>query len=156
MIDVASGEITFSEKAAGAYFIPNRIPLQQYEDTMQNGVRKAADNGVGKLRSALAKRFPLKGYIIQIKDKPDDSKQKMVQINIGRNVGLKAGTEFTVYTFRELDDTVHDKKVCSVEALPVILRTDDHSRADMTWTSVKGKPETARLLKLDQLVEKKP
>ncbi|MBM4272447.1 MAG: hypothetical protein FJ139_09895 [Deltaproteobacteria bacterium] len=157
ILDVETGEVLFSDKVAGKQII-GKTPYPNY-DALIGGIKKAAAKGLEDARPKLSKWFTVKGYIRQLRTSPD-GKQRVASINIGEKMGLKPGSALKVYTFEEMEDEdpVSGKKsvTCNMVTLPVELTITDQIQAESAWTTVEGKPEAVKRVKVGQLVERKP
>jgi curli biogenesis system outer membrane secretion channel CsgG len=155
ILDVESGEVVLSKKMTGKHII-GKIPYPNY-DALIGGIKKAASKSLETARPELSKYFPLKGYITMIKNSPD-AKEKAVRISIGEKVGIKPGNELFVYTFEEVEDPMSGKKECDVQKLPIsLVVSSDQLQPNVAWAMVEaGKPEQLRMVKVGQLVERKP
>jgi hypothetical protein len=64
------------------------------------------------------------------------------------------------YTFEEMEDedpVSGSKKItCNIVKLPVELIVTDQIQADSAWTTVEGKPQDLKRVKVGQLVERQP
>lgn len=153
ILDVETGEVVLSKKMSGRHVI-GKIPYPNY-DAMIGGIKKAATKALQDSRPDLSKYFLLKGYVIQIKTSPDGTKRAAL-INIGEKEGLKAGQEFFVYTFEEVEDPMTGKKECDSPRLPIKLVVTDQIQPDRAWAHIEGKPEQIKMVKVGQLVERVP
>ena len=153
ILDVETGEVLLSKKMTGKQNI-GKMPYPNY-DALIGGIKKAAAQGLKTLRPDMSKYFPLKGYIVQIKNSPD-GKERAALINIGEKEALKSGHHLFVYTFEEVEDPLSGKKECDAPKLPVELIVTDQLQPDRAWTIVDGKPEQFGLIKAGQLVERVP
>ncbi|MCX7815889.1 MAG: CsgG/HfaB family protein [Syntrophales bacterium] len=155
ILDVESGEVVFSKKLAGRYVI-GKTPTLTF-DAIIGAIKKAAGNSLQNARPELSKYFPLKGYITLVK-RSADGKEKAVRVNIGEKAGLKPGHELYVYNFEEVVDPMSGKKECDVQRLPLVLQVSaDQLQQNAAWALVKAeKPELLNLVKVGQLVERKP
>ncbi|MCX7981922.1 MAG: CsgG/HfaB family protein [Syntrophales bacterium] len=153
IIDVETGEVVLSKKMSGRHVI-GKIPYPNY-DAMIGGIKKAAAKALQDSRPDLSKYFLLKGYVVQIKTSPDGTKRAAL-INIGEKEGVKAGQEFFVYTFEEVEDPMTGKKECDSPKLPVKLVVTDQIQPDRAWAQIEGKPEQIKMVKVGQLVERVP
>ncbi len=155
VLDVESGEVLLSKKILGKHII-GKIPYPNY-DALIGGIKKAASRSLQNARPELSKYFPLKGYVTMIKNSPD-GKEKAARISVGEKVGIKPGNELFVYTFEELEDPMSGKKECDVQRLPVtLIVSSDQLQPEVSWALVQAKtPEQLRMLRVGQLVERKP
>jgi curli biogenesis system outer membrane secretion channel CsgG len=155
ILDVESGEVVLSQKMTGKHII-GKIPYPNY-DALIGGIKKAASKSIEIARPGLSKYFPLKGYITMIKNSPD-GKEKAVRVSIGEKVGIKAGNELFIYTFEEVEDPMSGKKECDVQKLPAsLIVSSDQLQPNVAWALVNvNKPEQLRMVKVGQLVERKP
>jgi len=155
ILDVETGEVLLSKKMTGKHII-GKIPYPNY-DAIIGGVKKAASKSLATARPELSKYFPLKGYVTMIKNSPD-GKEKAVRISVGEKVGIKPGNELFVYTFEEMEDPMSGKKECDVQRLPITLRvSSDQLQPNVAWAMVEAsKPEQLRMIRVGQLVERKP
>jgi hypothetical protein len=153
ILDVESGQVMFSKKLIGRNNI-GKIPYPNY-DALIGGIKKAAAKSLQDARPDLSKYFPLKGYIVQIKNSPNGS-QRAALVSMGEKEGLKPGHKLYVYTFDEVEDPLSGKRDCDAPTLPVILVVSNQSQPDRAWTLAEGSPEQVRMLKAGQLVERVP
>lgn len=155
ILDVESGEVVLSKKLTGKHII-GKTPYPNY-DALIGGIKKAASKSLAAARPELSKYFPLKGYITMIKNSPD-GKEKAVRISVGEKVGIKSGNELFVYTFEEMEDPMSGKKECDVQRLPVsLIVSSDQLQPNVAWAMVDAdKPEQIRMIRVGQLVERKP
>jgi hypothetical protein len=157
ILDVETGEILFSDKVHGKHII-GKIPYPNY-DALVGGIKKAASKGLADARPKLSKWFTVKGYIRQLRTSPDE-KERFANLNIGEKVGLKPGSKMIAYTFEEMEDedpvTGSKKITCNIVKLPVELTVTDQIQAESAWTTVEGKPQDLKRVKVGQLVERQP
>ena len=155
ILDVETGEVVLSKKMMGKHII-GKTPYPNY-DALIGGIKKAASKSLATARPELSKYFPLKGYVTMIKNSPD-GKEKAVRVSVGEKIGIKPGNELFVFTFEEVEDPMSGKKECDVQRLPIMLRiSSDQLQPDVAWAMVEaGKPEQLRMIKVGQLVERKP
>jgi curli biogenesis system outer membrane secretion channel CsgG len=155
ILDVESGEVVLSKKMTGKHII-GKTPYPNY-DALIGGIKKAASKSIETARPELSKYFPLKGYITMIKNSPD-GKEKAVRVSVGEKVGIKPGNELFVYTFEEVEDPMSGKKECDVQKLPVgLIVSSDQLQPNVAWAMVEAsKPEQIRMIRVGQLVERKP
>ena len=155
VLDVESGEVAFSKKMMGKHII-GKTPYPNY-DALIGGIKKAAGKSIETARPELSKYFPLKGYVTMIKNSPD-GKEKAVRISVGEKVGIKSGNELFVFTFEEMEDPMSGNKECDVQRLPVsLIVSSDQLQPNVAWAMVQAdKPEQLRMIKVGQLVERKP
>ena len=157
ILDVETGEILFSDKVNGKHII-GKIPYPNY-DALIGGIKKAASKGLEDAKPKLSKWFTIKGYIRQLRTSPDE-KERFANINIGEKVGLKPGSKMIAYTFEEMEDedpVSGSKKItCNIVKLPVELTVTDQIQAESAWTTVEGKQQDLKRVKVGQLVERQP
>ena len=157
ILDVETGEVLFSDKVNGKHII-GKIPYPNY-DALVGGIKKAASKGLEDARPKLSKWFTVKGYIRQLRTSPDE-KERFANINIGEKVGLKPGSKMIAYTFEEMEDedpVSGSKKItCNIVKLPVELTVTDQIQAESAWTTVEGKQQDLKRVKVGQLVERQP
>ena len=157
ILDVETGEVLLSDKVIGKVNI-GKIPYPNY-DALVGGIKKAASKGIENIKPKFSKWFTVKGYIRQLRTSPDE-KERYANINIGEKVGLKPGSKMVVYTFEEMEDedpvSGNKKLTCNIVKLPVQLTVTDQLQAESAWTTVEGKPQDLRRVKVGQLVERQP
>ena len=157
ILDVETGEVLLSDKVIGKVNI-GKIPYPNY-DALVGGIKKAASKGIENTIPKLSKWFTVKGYINQLRTSPD-GKERVARINIGEKLGIKPGSKLVVYTFEELEDedpvTGIKKSSCNIFKLPVELTVTDQIQAESAWTTVEGKPQDLKRVKVGQLVERQP
>ena len=157
ILDVETGEVLFSDKVNGKHII-GKIPYPNY-DALVGGIKKAASKGLEDAKPKLSKWFTVKGYIRQLRTSPDE-KERFANINIGEKVGLKPGSKMIAYTFEEMEDedpVSGSKKItCNIVKLPVELTVTDQIQAESAWTTVEGKQQDLKRVKVGQLVERQP
>jgi curli biogenesis system outer membrane secretion channel CsgG len=157
ILDVETGEVLLSDKVIGKANI-GKIPYPNY-DALVGGIKKAASKGIENTIPKLSKWFTVKGYINQLRTSPD-GKERVARINIGEKLGIKPGSKLVVYTFEELEDedpvTGIKKSSCNIFKLPVELTVTDQIQAESAWTTVEGKPQDLKRVKVGQLVERQP
>jgi curli biogenesis system outer membrane secretion channel CsgG len=155
VLDVESGEVVLSKKMTGTHVI-GKIPYPNY-DALIGGIKKSTSKSLQRARPELSKYFPLKGYVTMIKNSPD-GKEKAVRISVGEKVGIKSGNELFVYTFEEMEDPMSGKKDCDVQRLPLsLIVSSDQLQPNAAWAMVEAnKPEQIRMIRVGQLVERKP
>jgi hypothetical protein len=153
ILDVESGQVLFSKKLMGRQII-GKIPYPNY-DALIGGIKKAAGRSLQDSRPELSKYFPLKGYIVQIKNSPD-GKGRAALINIGEKEGLKPGHQLFVYAFDEVEDPITSKKDCDASRSPATLITTDQLQPDRAWTLIQGEVHQINAIKTGQLVERAP
>jgi curli biogenesis system outer membrane secretion channel CsgG len=157
ILDVETGEVLFSDKVVGKVNI-GKIPYPNY-DALVGGIKKAASKGIENTIPKLSKWFTVKGYIRQLRTRQDE-KERYANLNIGEKVGLKPGSKMIVYTFEEMEDedpvSGSKKMTCNIMKLPVELTVTDQIQAESAWTTVEGKPQDLKRVKVGQLVERQP
>ena len=157
ILDVETGEVLLSDKVIGKVNI-GKIPYPNY-DALVGGIKKAASKGIENIIPKFSKWFTVKGYIRQLRTRQDE-KERYANINIGEKVGLKPGSKMIVYTFEEMEDedpvSGSKKLTCNIVKLPVELTVTDQIQAESTWTTVEGKPQDLKRVKVGQLVERQP
>ncbi|MFA6411756.1 MAG: CsgG/HfaB family protein [Syntrophales bacterium] len=155
VLDVESGEVVLSKKMMGKHII-GKIPYPNY-DALIGGIKKSTSKSLQSARPELSKYFPLKGYVTMIKNSPD-GKEKAVRISVGEKVGIKPGNELFVYTFEEIEDPMSGKKECDVQRLPVsLIVSSDQLQPNVAWALADAsKPEQMKMIRVGQLVERKP
>ncbi|MGZ3596664.1 MAG: CsgG/HfaB family protein [Syntrophales bacterium] len=157
ILDVETGEVLLSDKVIGKANI-GKIPYPNY-DALVGGIKKAASKGIENIIPKFSKWFTVKGYIRQLRTRQDE-KERYANINIGEKVGLKPGSRMIVYTFEEMEDedpvSGSKKLTCNIVKLPVELIVTDQIQAEGAWTTVEGKPQDLKRVKVGQLVERQP
>ncbi len=153
VIDTQTGEVILSKTVSGREVL-GKTPTFNF-DSIIGGAKKAAQEALEDIRPELSKLFPLRGYIIQLRTAPDQSK-RFALINVGTKNGVKEGQEFFVIDFQEVEDPLTGKKTCDQIKLPVTLVVSKQIQTDKAWTVVQGEKSQIMRVKLGQVVERKP
>ena len=149
VIDVQTGEMVFSKEVTG-YQNLGDTPNFNY-DMLISGIKKAAKDAVESLQQELARYFPLRGYIIQLRT-PEGGEQRYALINLGRQQKVQPGQEFAVIDFQEVEDPITGKRTCDQVKLPVKLTISNQVQADKAWGVIEG--DGLSRVKLGQVVER--
>ncbi len=153
VIDTETGEVVLSKTVSGRE-VMGKSPQFSY-DSIIGGIKKAVAEAVEDIRPEISKLFPLRGYIIQLRTASDRSKRYAL-INVGAKQGVKAGQEFYVIEFQEVQDPITGRSTCDQIKLPVTLVVSNQIQTDKAWTFVEGDKNQIMRLKLGQVVERKP